>query len=105
MNTRHFVELDVDTILWQCIYMEVGVRELKQHLSEYLDRAAKGELIRVTDRGQPKAILGPVPGAGRLESGAKEGWIRPAEKAEPGPVRRATAQRGTAEVLDEDRNP
>jgi len=84
--------------------MDVGVRELKQHLSEYLERAAKGELIRVTDRGQPKAILGPVPGAGRLESGVKEGWIRAAEGSEPGSVRRAVASRGISEVLDEDRN-
>ena len=84
--------------------MDVGVRELKQHLSEYLERAAKGELIRVTDRGQPKAILGPVPGAGRLESGAKEGWIRAAEESEHGSVRRATALRRISEVLDEDRN-
>jgi prevent-host-death family protein len=85
--------------------MDVGVRELKQHLSEYLERAAKGELIRVTDRGQPKALLGPVPGEGRLESGAKEGWIRAAEEIEPGSVRRAAASRGVLEVLDEDRNP
>ncbi len=84
--------------------MDVGVRELKQHLSEYLERAAKGELIRVTDRGQPKAILGPVPGAGRLESGVKEGWIRPAKESEPASVRRALALRGISEVLDEDRN-
>ncbi len=95
-------KLDVDTILCYCIHMDVGVRELKQHLSEYLERAAKGELIRVTDRGEPKALLGPVPGAGRLESGAKEGWIRPAEESEPGSVRRATALRGISEVLDED---
>jgi prevent-host-death family protein len=38
--------------------MDVGVRTLKQHVSEYLERAARGETIRVTDRGQPKAILG-----------------------------------------------
>jgi len=35
--------------------MDVGVHELKQHLSEYLERAARGEAIRVTDRGVPKA--------------------------------------------------
>ncbi|MFN8643962.1 MAG: type II toxin-antitoxin system prevent-host-death family antitoxin [Candidatus Binatia bacterium] len=46
--------------------MDVGVRELKQNLSAYLERAARGESIRVTDRGVPKAILGPVPGAARL---------------------------------------
>ena len=83
--------------------MDVGVRELKQHLSEYLDRAASGEIIRVTDRGQPKAILAPVPGVGRLVRGLEEGWIRPAEDVEPGPVQRATAVRRIAQVLEEDR--
>jgi prevent-host-death family protein len=84
--------------------MDVGVRELKQHLSEYLDRAAKGEVIRVTDRGQPKAILGPVPGMGRLASGVAEGWIRAPADVEPLPVRRARATRKIAQVLEEDRN-
>lgn len=35
----------------------VGVRELKAHLSEYLERAAAGEEITVTDRGRPKVVL------------------------------------------------
>src|SRR5659263_291221 len=56
-----------------CVYMDVGVRELKQKLSEYLDRAAGGELIRVTDRGVPKAVLGPIPGQDRIEQGIHEG--------------------------------
>ncbi len=83
--------------------MDVGVRELKQHLSEYLERAARGEIIRVTDRGQPKAIISPVPGVGRLASGIEEGWVRPAEEGEPARVRRAPAARRVAQVLDEDR--
>ena len=41
---------------------DVGVRELKQRLSEYLDRAERGEVLRVTDRGRPKAVLGPLLG-------------------------------------------
>ena len=40
--------------------MDVGIRELKAKLSEYLERAAQGERIRVTDRGRPKAVLGPL---------------------------------------------
>ena len=66
--------------------MDVGVRELKQHLSEYLDRAANGEIIRVTDRGQPKAILAPVPGAGRLAAGLEQGWIAGISKLRNGNV-------------------
>ena len=84
--------------------MDVGVRELKQHLSEYLERAAQGETIRVTDRGQPKAILGPVPGSGRLNSGISESWIRRAEEIEPARVPRARAVRSIADVIGEDRD-
>ncbi len=94
----------MDTLSCQCVHMDVGVRELKQHLSEYLDRAARGEMIRVTDRGQPKAILGPVPGALRLEQGVSEGWIRAAENTAPVAVPRARAERRTEEVLREDRD-
>jgi prevent-host-death family protein len=84
--------------------MDVGVRELKQHLSEYLERAAQGETIRVTDRGQPKAILGPVPGRGRLSAGIAEGWIQGAqEDVEPARVPRARSQKTIAQVLGEDR--
>jgi prevent-host-death family protein len=83
--------------------MDVGVRELKQRLSELLDRASRGETIRVTDRGKPKAILGPLPGAEQLNVGVSEGWVRPgATRA----LRRATPQvasRTSRAVLDEDR--
>ena len=37
--------------------VEVGVRELRENLAEWLDRAAAGEEILVTERGQPKALL------------------------------------------------
>lgn len=83
--------------------MDVGVRELKQRLSEYLERAAQGETIRVTDRGQPKAILGPVPGSGGLARGIAEGWIRRGEEVDPVPVSRAKAARSVAEAIGEDR--
>jgi prevent-host-death family protein len=37
----------------------VGVRDLKNRLSEFLRRVAGGERITVTDRGRPIAVLGP----------------------------------------------
>ena len=85
--------------------MDVGVRELKQHLSEYLERAARGEAIRVTDRGVPKAILGPVPGTVRLDEGVAKGWIAPPQQRtlSPAKVRRARATRRIDDVLAEDR--
>jgi prevent-host-death family protein len=39
----------------------VGVRELRQNLSVYLDRVKKGETLEVTEHGQPIAQLGPQP--------------------------------------------
>ena len=84
--------------------MTVGVRELKAHLSAYLQRAAAGELIRVTDRGHPVAVLGPVPDIERLEMGIRQGWIREASHTAPQPVRRVAARRSIGTVLEEDRD-
>jgi prevent-host-death family protein len=84
--------------------MEVGVRELKEHLSEYLERAAQGEIIRVTDRGRPKAIIAPLPGRLLIDQGIAEGWIQQGREDEPVVrVQRQKAQRSTEAVLAEDR--
>jgi prevent-host-death family protein len=84
--------------------MDVGVRELKARLSEYLDRAAKGEVIRVTDHGVPKAVLGPIPGRLRIEEGIAEGWITPATRKGPlPPIERIKPLRSTEEAIAEDR--
>lgn len=81
---------------------DVGVRELKQRLSEYLDRAERGELVLVTDRGRPKAMLGPLPGRARVEDGIAAGWIAPGSGA-LAPVRRWKGGRSVLEALGEDR--
>jgi len=39
----------------------VGIRELRQNLTRYLRRVAEGRTLRVTDRGRPVALLGPLP--------------------------------------------
>jgi prevent-host-death family protein len=83
--------------------MDVGVRELKQHLSEYLDRAERGEIIRVTDRGRPKAVLGPLPGRLRLGEGIAEGWVTAGSGRPLRPVRRVRGRRSVTEELREDR--
>jgi prevent-host-death family protein len=40
--------------------MNVGVRELKAHLSQYLAKVREGEEIIITDRGEPVARIQPV---------------------------------------------
>jgi prevent-host-death family protein len=82
---------------------DVGVRELKQRLSEYLDRAERGELLRVTDRGRPKALLGPLPGRARVDEGIAEGWITRGSGATLGEPRRWKSRRRMLDALDEDR--
>jgi prevent-host-death family protein len=85
--------------------MDIGLRELKEHLSRYVERAARGETIRVTDRGVPKAILAPVPGVPRLEEGVRQGWISAPKGRVTAPVRvrRARAAMRIDEALGEDR--
>jgi len=50
----------------------IGIRELRQNLSQYLRRVRKGESLQVLDRGRPVALLTPLPGrsdaVGRLEA-------------------------------------
>jgi prevent-host-death family protein len=82
---------------------DVGVRELKQRLSEFLDRAERGETVRVTDRGRPKAVLGPLPGRARIADGIESGWITPGSGQPLVDVRRAPGRRRIADVLVEDR--
>jgi len=40
----------------------IGVRELRQHASRYLEEVAAGEPIEITDRGRPVARLVPITG-------------------------------------------
>jgi prevent-host-death family protein len=82
---------------------DVGIRELKQRLSEYLDRAERGEVLRITDRGRPKAVLGPMPGRARIEDGIRAGWIVPGTGSPLGPVRRSKSPSRVLDVLAEDR--
>ena len=52
--------------------MDVGIRELKNRLSEYVARVKAGDDITVTDRGRPVALLRPVDDGRR--SAAISGW-------------------------------
>ena len=58
--------------------MDVGAKELRNRLSEILDRVARGERIRVVRRGKPAAELRPIadrtrglPDLGEFRSGIK----------------------------------
>jgi prevent-host-death family protein len=57
----------------------VGVRELRQNLSVYLDRVKAGAELEVTEHGRPVARLAPLTArSSRIEQMIAEGRIRPA---------------------------
>jgi len=61
---------------------KVGLKILKNKLSEYVRLAAAGETIVITDRGHVVAEIVP-PQRKResvIERGVREGWIRPAKR-------------------------
>lgn len=86
--------------------MDVGIRELKARLSEYVDRATRGEVIRVTDRGVPRAVLMALPTTDNLQLGLSEGWIVRRSTTPPGPFRAvepASGSPSTEEIFSADR--
>ena len=56
----------------------IGVRELRQHASRFLERVSRGETLEVTDRGRPVARLVPVSSA-RWGDMVASGRVTPAE--------------------------
>lgn len=90
----------------------VGVKILKNKLSEYVRLAASGETVLVTDRDRVVAELGP-PRVGRaatvddalLAEAVREGWVRaPLIVAEGPPPRQPVARWETlARELGRDR--
>lgn len=93
--------------------MEVSVRELKDHLSEYLRRAEAGEVIVVTSHARPVAQLCAPQAAVETEEQALEWlraqpWVRPAKRKGglrlPRPLLKiGPGEKTVAEMVIEDR--
>lgn len=74
--------------------LRIGVRELRQHASRYLDRVKAGETVEVTERGRLVALLVPpdpatsarerLVGAGRLIPGTRPFALPRPVPAQPG---------------------
>ncbi|MGH8775279.1 MAG: type II toxin-antitoxin system Phd/YefM family antitoxin [Jiangellaceae bacterium] len=79
----------------------IGVRELRQHASRYLDRVKAGESIEVTERGMPVAVLVPIPRDEMRERLVQDGRLLPARGPRVLPELVETSGPSTAEVLDE----
>ena len=60
--------------------MDVGVRDLRNNLSGYLDQVKDGAEVIVTEHGRPVARLVPLEGEGVLDRLIREGKVRPARR-------------------------
>jgi prevent-host-death family protein len=82
----------------------IGVRELRQNLSVYLERVKKGESLTVTEHGEPVAILRPLAeSTGLLDRLVAEGRVTPPSRSHrqlPGPLN-AKLERPLSKLLDE----
>jgi prevent-host-death family protein len=78
--------------------MEVGIRELRNHLSRYLDRVRDGDEVVVTDRGRAIARLVPVDGERVLDRLIAEGVVTPARQPKR-PAARPIKAKGTVSDL------
>jgi prevent-host-death family protein len=92
----------------------VGVRELKDRLSEYLREVRSGECVLITDRGEVVAELSAPGYATRdtsvpagLQSLAKRGLVSLGERGRadlyPPLPRRKRGKRNSAQLLEEER--
>ena len=86
---------------------QIGVRELRQNASVYLERVKDGESIEITQRGVPIAVLSPAPGLSLYDRLLAEGrlvppteslddWLRDRPAREP-----MTEGPTSGEILDE----
>jgi prevent-host-death family protein len=82
---------------------QVGLKTLKNKLSEYVRLAAAGETIVITDRGCAVAEIVPLRGQTGLtpfeEQGVREGWLTPASDRSGTPPLRKPIKGLTLEKL------
>ncbi|MEV5649163.1 type II toxin-antitoxin system prevent-host-death family antitoxin [Nocardia sp. NPDC052254] len=81
--------------------MEIGVRELRDHLSQHLAEVRSGHTVTVTDHGRPIARIVPVDALSPLERLRQQGAVRPASQrkmAAPEPI---PAAGSVSDLIDE----
>jgi prevent-host-death family protein len=87
---------------------EIGVRQLKQSLSETLRAVARGEQVRVTLRGRPLADIVPAGAAAeddRLRALVADGRVVPPARARPRrPPKLARASRSASGLVLSERD-
>jgi prevent-host-death family protein len=82
---------------------EVGVRELHDRLSEYLQRVEKGQEVLVTRRGRPVARLSAAESRDPLTELAERGLVRLPKRRRSGRQARVKATGPVSDLVAEQR--
>ncbi|HEY5881225.1 MAG TPA: type II toxin-antitoxin system prevent-host-death family antitoxin [Nakamurella sp.] len=83
--------------------MDVGVRELRDHLSRHLAQVRSGSTITVTDHGQPIARIVPVDRPTALEVLKAAGKVTPASRTKVGLPDPVEASGSVSDLVDDQR--
>ena len=79
----------------------IGIRELRQHASQYLERVKAGEVVEVTERGKLIALLmSPTPAVASRDRLIASGRLIPARGALQMPTRRHVARTESTASLE-----
>lgn len=86
--------------------MEVGIRDLRNHLSRYLEQVRVGQDIVVTDRGRAVARIVPMSGERTIDRLIAEGLVIPPSEPKgraPRPEDLVPAQGTVSDLIAEQR--
>jgi prevent-host-death family protein len=83
--------------------LEVGVRELRNNLSRYLDRVQAGEEVVVTDRGRAIARMLPLSGERTIDRLVARGLVTPAKQAKRPTTRPVKTTGAVSDLVGEQR--
>ena len=84
--------------------MEVGIRDLRNHLSKYLAGVAQGDELVVTDHGQAVARILPIEVPRPIDRLVAEGLVHPSSGGlRSRPVRRIKAKQPISGLVSEQR--
>ncbi len=83
--------------------MEIGVRDLRDHLSRHLADVRSGRTVTITDHGKPIARIVPVDRLTALEQLRNEGRIQPARQRKQSTVEPVHSVGTVSDLIDEQR--
>ncbi|MGH9051939.1 MAG: type II toxin-antitoxin system Phd/YefM family antitoxin [Acidimicrobiia bacterium] len=84
--------------------MEVGIRELRDQLSSYLNKVRRGEELVVTDRGRAVARVIPLVQERSIDRLVAEGLVTPAKQPRRSrPLRRIETEGPVSDLVAEQR--